>query len=197
MSSAWLWPDKIRAKSLIYRTAIIRFGNAGGRIIKGMVGRRQAVRLIPHEVRHDRPYAAFLVIQHDRRATGRACAKLQRTIRVIRVKRLTIQAVGFVNAQVAVLEKHHMRGVLTGNTFANRTVAGVVVDWILVRVGVYVVAPSSIFMRHDFLLVEFSCFNRPGSELAVGKHRYDRPNFRVQARIITFRGWMPFTAVTV
>ena len=39
-------------------------------------------------------------------------------------------------------KKYNVGCVLSGNPLADGAVAGVVVDWIVIRVGVYMVAPS-------------------------------------------------------
>jgi hypothetical protein len=65
---------------------------------------------------------------------------------------LTVQAVKVINGQITVVKKYYMGSVLTGNTLADRAVAGVVVDRIVIRVGVNMIAPSSILMRHVYLL---------------------------------------------
>jgi hypothetical protein len=69
----------------------------------------------------------LFVIEHNRCATVRAGAQLQRPIGVLSVERLTIQAVEVVYFQVSVIKEHDMSGVLSGNAFADRAVAGVVV----------------------------------------------------------------------
>jgi hypothetical protein len=68
------------------------------------------------------------------------------------VERLTVQAVEVIDAKVAVIEKHDMGRVLPGNPLADGTVAGVIVDRIVVRVGVDVIAPPRVLMRHALLL---------------------------------------------
>ena len=138
------------------RTAVIRLWGATGWIIKGMIGRRQAVRVVTHQVWHDHSNATFLVIEHDRCATVCTGAQFQWPIWVLIIEWLTVQAVKVINGQIAVIKKHYMGCVLPSNTLADRTVAGVVVDWIAIRVGVNMVAPSSILMRHVFLLANLS-----------------------------------------
>jgi len=51
-----------------------------------------------------------------------------------------------------VIKKYYMGCVLPGHFFADRAMAGVVVDRLVVRVGVYMVTPSSILIRHVSLL---------------------------------------------
>jgi len=65
---------------------------------------------------------------------------------------LTVQAVKVINGQITVVKKYYMGCVLLGNTLADRAVAGVVVDRIVIRVGVNMIAPSSILMRHVYPL---------------------------------------------
>ena len=133
------------------RAAIIRFRDTSGRIIKSMIGRRHAVWVVTHQVGHNRSNATFFIIEHDWRATGCTGAQFQRPIWVLSIEWLTIQAVKVINNQITVIKKYDMGCVLPGNTLADRTVAGVVVDGIIIRVGVYMVAPSSI-LRHVPLL---------------------------------------------
>jgi hypothetical protein len=69
------------------------------------------------------------------------------------VERLTVQAIEFINGKIAVIEKHDMSRVLPGNALADRAVARVIVDRIVVRVRVYMIAPPRILMRHVLLLL--------------------------------------------
>jgi hypothetical protein len=69
---------------------------------------------------------------------------------------LTVQAVKVINGQITMAEKYNMGCVLRGNTLTDRAMAGVVVDRFVIRVGVYMIAPSSIGMRHVSLLAKSS-----------------------------------------
>jgi len=126
-----------------------------------MIGRRQAIWIVTHQIWHDRSDTIFFVIKHDRCATSCTGAQFQWPIWVFFIEWLSVQAVKVINGQITVIKKYDMGCVLPGNTLADRTVAGVVVDGIIIRVGVYMVAPSSILMRHILLLSnlldQFNC----------------------------------------
>ena len=81
-------------------------------------GRRTAGRIVSHEVWHDHPNAAFFVIEHDWRATVRTGAQFQWPVRVLSIEGLVVQAIMVINGEVAVIEKHHMRCALHGDTLA-------------------------------------------------------------------------------
>ena len=92
---------------------------------------------------------AFLfVVQHDRSATGFADAQFQRTVGVLVVERHALQRVGAGHVQVAMIEEDDVRGWLTGDAFANRAVASVVVDRILIGTSSVVGAATGIFLCH-------------------------------------------------
>lgn len=146
-----LWPDKVGAKPLIDRTAVGRLRRAAGRIIKGMISGGHAVRVVPHQIRHDHPDATLLVVEHNRRATGRTRAQFERTVRVSIVEGLAVQSIGVFNSNVAMFEEYHVRRVLTGHALANGAVADVIVDWIIVGVRMNMVAPTRILFSHVFL----------------------------------------------
>jgi hypothetical protein len=55
-----------------------------------------------------------------------------------------------INSEVTVVEKNHMGGVLTGHALAHRAVADMVIDRIVIRVGVNMIATSSILVRHIY-----------------------------------------------
>lgn len=90
----------------------------------------------------------MLVVEHDRRATGRTRAQLQRTIGVVGIERLTIQTRHVVRVEVIVVEEAHMRAVLPRNALTNRAMAGVVVDRVVVGMGMNVVAPARMIVCH-------------------------------------------------
>ena len=151
-----LRPNEVGAKPFTDRAAVVRCRGTAGRIVEGMIGRRHAVRGMAHQVRHDRANAVLFVIEHDGCATGRAGAEFQGTIRVLIVEWLAVQAIGVIDGEITVSEKRDMGRVLSRNALADGAVTGVVVDRIVVRVSVYVVAPSRI--RHVFLL---GCAQQP------------------------------------
>ena len=90
-------PDEIRTQGLVYGPAVVGFLLALGRVEEGVIRRRQAVGVETHQVRDHRPDPPLLVVQHDRRAAGGAGAQLERSVRVLRVERLTIQGVRVVD----------------------------------------------------------------------------------------------------
>jgi hypothetical protein len=65
---------------------------------------------------------------------------------------LTFQAIKVINSQITVIKKYYMGCVLPGYFLADRAMAGVVVDRLVIRVGVYMVTPSSILIRRIPLL---------------------------------------------
>jgi hypothetical protein len=88
----------------------------------------------------------LFVIEHNRCATVRAGAQLQRPIWVFGVERLTIQSIEVVYFQISVVKEDDMSGILPGNAFTDRAVASVVVYRVVIRMGVNMVAPSNIFI---------------------------------------------------
>ena len=97
-----------------------------------MVGSRQTFRVVTHQIWNDYTYAVFLVIQHDGSAAGTTSTKFQRAIWVVGIKWLALQLIQVIYHQIIVIEENHMRGVLAGNTLANRAVTGVVINWIII-----------------------------------------------------------------
>ena len=139
-------PDEIRAQPFANGAAIIRPGNAGGRVIKGMIGCRQALGIVAHQVGHNNPDTPLLVIQHDGRAAVCAGAKFERAIRVLIVKRLAIKSVRIVHGEICVVKKDNMRCRLPGHSFADGAVACVIVYRFVISVRVDMVAPSSVLV---------------------------------------------------
>ena len=74
----------------------------------------------------------MLVIQHDRRAAGRARAQLERAVGVLIVEGLPVQARGVIDIQVAMFEKDDMSRRLPGYALADGAVASVVVYRVVV-----------------------------------------------------------------
>ena len=110
------------------RATIIRGRVTRRRIIERVIRRRQAFRIVSHEVRHNHADSMFFVIEHDGCATTRACAQLQRTIGISSVEGLTIQTVEIVYGEVSVIKEDNMGRVLPGDSFTDGALAGVVVD---------------------------------------------------------------------
>ena len=54
--------------------------------------------------------------------------------------------VAIIDGEIAVIEEHHMGRVLAGNALANRAVAGVTVQGIVVGMGVHMVTAARMFM---------------------------------------------------
>src|SRR5690606_29765309 len=96
-------PGEIRAQAFVDRAAVLGLLVPGCRVEERVVARGHAVRVEAHQVGHDSADSALLVIEHDRRAAGRAGAELQRTVRVLVVERLTLQVIRLVDLEVAVL----------------------------------------------------------------------------------------------
>ena len=113
-----------------------------------MITRRRERRVIAHEVRHNHPDTFHLVIQHDWRPTLGAGAKLQWSIRIFGVERLTLQPGLIVDHHIPMFEKSHMGCRLTGHGLADRTMARVIVDWIMIRMCVNVLASTGELSRH-------------------------------------------------
>jgi len=111
-----------------------------------MIGCGQAVRIVSHEIRHNRADASLSVIEHNRCTTSRARAQFQRSIGILIVEWLTIQPVKAVYPQITVIEENDVSAVLPGNAFADRAMADVVVYRLVICVGVNMVAPPSIFV---------------------------------------------------
>ena len=121
-----------------------------------MIGRRHAVRVVPHQIGYDGSNSAFFVIEHDRCATACTGAQFQGTVGVLIVEWLTFQAIEVINYHVSVIKKRHMSRVLTCHPLADGAVACVAIDGFVIRVSVYVVAPSRITMRHVLVLIRLN-----------------------------------------
>lgn len=141
-------PDEIRAQPFVDGPAVIGPRHAGRRIVERVVGRRGERRVEPHQVRHDGADAVLFVIQHDRRPAFGAGAQFQRAIGIVCVEWLPVQPGGVVDRDIAMVEERHMRGWLSGNALADRAVAGVVVNRIVVGMRVNVIASAVITMCH-------------------------------------------------
>lgn len=110
-----------------------------------MIFRGQTGAVVSHQIGDDDPYAVLFVVQHDRGAAGFAGAKFERTIRIICIERLTVEIFGIVHGQVGMFEKHNVGCVLSGDRFAHRAMAGVIVDWVVFGLGVDVVTSAFVF----------------------------------------------------
>ena len=66
-------------------------------------------------------------------------------IRVVGVERLTIQPIGIIYFDVAVVKEGDVGRILAGNTFADGAVTSVVVYRFVCRMCVYMVASPGIF----------------------------------------------------
>lgn len=141
-------PDEIRAQAFVNRVAVIRTGNTRRRIIERMIAGCWERGFISHQVGHDHTDAGLLVIQHDRRAAICTGAQLQRAVGAVGVERLTIQPGLVIDHHLTVIEKRHMGSRLPGHGFADRAMAGVIVDRIVIGIRMDVVAATSEFMRH-------------------------------------------------
>ena len=139
-------PGEFGTQTVVDGTTIVRGRTTSRRVKERVVSRRQALGIESHEVRHNRANPSLLVVEHDRCATRRARTKLQRTIGVLSVERLTIQSVEIVHRQISVVEEDYMSAVLPSHTFTDGAVTGVVVDRVVVRMGVNVAAPAGIFV---------------------------------------------------
>jgi len=89
-----------------------------------MVSRRQAGRIVTHQVGHNRADSALLVVQHDRGAAGRAGAQLERTVRVLNIERLAVERIGLLHLQVGMFEKNDVGRGLPGHAFTDGTLQG-------------------------------------------------------------------------
>src|SRR3546814_17243090 len=78
----------------------------------------------------------------DRGGAGGAGAQLQGTVGVLVVERLALHAVWIVHLHVAMLEEHDVARLLAGDALAHGAVAGVVVERLVVRASMDMVAPS-------------------------------------------------------
>jgi hypothetical protein len=107
-----------------------------------MVARREAVRVVPHEVGYYDTDASQLVVQHDRATTGLAGAQLEWPVGILVIERHTIQALRPFDGQIAIPEKHHMCRGLRGDPLAHGTMAGVAIDGIGIRVRLVVLAAT-------------------------------------------------------
>ena len=84
-----------------------------------MVSRGHALCVISHQVRYDGADAPLFVVQHYGRATRRAGAQLERPVGVLVVEWLAVQSVKVFDLEFTVLEEGDVRGVLSGNAFAD------------------------------------------------------------------------------
>src|SRR3546814_11409281 len=116
------------------------------------------MRRPPRSTRTDTPfpYTTRCRSEHDRGAAGGAGAQLQGTVGVLVVERLALHAVWIVHLHVAMLEEHDVARLLAGDALAHGAVAGVVVERLVVRVSMAMVAPSCVLMGHALLLAWFS-----------------------------------------
>ena len=142
------WPNEVWTQSFMDGTAIIRSRYAGCRVKESMIAGGQVVRRIPHQVGHNGANAALLVIQHDRGATGSTCAQFQWAVWIAGIERLPFQVIRVIDNNIAVIEKHNVGRVLTCDALANRTMAGVIVNRVVVRIGMDVLASTGIFVGH-------------------------------------------------
>ena len=142
------WPDELRPECLVYGATIVRARRTFGGVKESMVRGRELRRVIAHQVWHDGADSPLFIVQHDGRAAILARAELQRAIRIVGVKRLSIQLRFLVDFQVAVPEKDDMGCLLPGYALANGAVAGVIVYGIFIGVSANVVASPGVFVSH-------------------------------------------------
>ena len=141
-------PGEVGSQCLVHGSAVVGSRCACRGIVESVVRRRQPARVEAHQVRHDRPNAALLVVQHDGRAAVGTHAEFKRPAGVLVVERLALQAAGLVDGEIAVPEKDDVRRVLARDSLANRTMADVVVDGIVVGMRVNVIAAPAVLVRH-------------------------------------------------
>lgn len=141
-----LWPDEVRTQASINRTSVAGSCSACSRIVKGVVGSRQCCSVISHQVRDYNADTALFVVQHNGHATGFTDAQFERTIGVLVIERHALEGSGTLNSQVAMFEKHHVGGGLTSHALAYGAMAGVVIDWIFVRMRVVMFAATSVLV---------------------------------------------------
>ena len=113
------WPDEVWTQAWINRAAVARFCNTGSWIVKRVVRSWQAFFVVAHQIRYYDANAILLVVKHDWGAAGFADAQFQRTIWILVIERHALEAACARYVQIAVFEKHHVSGWLSGNTFAN------------------------------------------------------------------------------
>lgn len=115
-------PIEFRTQSIVDGTTVARGWRTSGCVIEGVVSRGQSLGIKPQQVGHDCADSSFLVIEHNGCTASRARSQLWRTIRILGVERLTIQAAEVIDLQVSVIKEDTVRAVLPGNAFANRDV---------------------------------------------------------------------------
>jgi hypothetical protein len=173
-------PDEIGAQAFVNRAAVIRPGNTRRRIVERVIAGCRERGFISHQVGHDHTDAGLLVIQHDRRAAICTGAQLQRAVGAAGVERLTIQSGLVIDHHLTVIEKRHMGSRLPSHGFADRAMAGVIVDRIVIGIRMDVVAATSEFMRHVFspssikgVILNFPAHSArlPSMERTIGEKR--------------------------
>jgi hypothetical protein len=146
--SGWCWPNEIRTQAWINWTAVIRFCNPGSGIIERMIGGWQVFVGVAHQIGYYYADAALFVVEHDRSAAGLADAQFQWAAWVLVIERHAFEAACTLYRQIAMFEKHYVGSGLSGNTLANRAMAGVVIDRILVGMGFVMGAAAIVFVCH-------------------------------------------------
>jgi len=135
-------PDKIRTQTFVYRAPVTGFRCAGCRIVKGVVRGSREVRAVSHQVRDCHPNPVLFVIKHDRSSALGTDTQFKRAVRVLVIERHPVQAALVVHVQIAMVEESDVGGVLSSDSLANGAMTSVVIDRIVVRAGMNVLAST-------------------------------------------------------
>src|SRR5262245_23740929 len=87
-----LGPDEVGPQRCVHRAPIVGFRSSGGRIVERMIGGGKLLSVMAHQVRHDYPDTALLVVEHDRLPAGLANAQLERAVGILIVEGHAFQA---------------------------------------------------------------------------------------------------------
>lgn len=141
-ASRALRPDEIGAQAGVHGAAVIGPRGPRFRVVERVVRGRQPGRVVTHQVGHDHSNALLRVVEHDGRAALRAGAQFQRPVGVLGIEGLPIEPFEVVRLEVAVIEEHHVGGILPGDALAHRTMTDVVVNRVVIRFGMDVVTAA-------------------------------------------------------
>ncbi len=105
-----------------------------------MIGRRQAVWVVTHQVWNDRSDAPFLVVEHDRCATGFTGAQFQWPILIFSVEWLALQAVtGFALVTTPIIAGTSPRDWIVGWWLGALVGSTDLAGWYM-RIGHYIIS---------------------------------------------------------